>query len=92
MMDVLLRTVVLKSELSAIQCHGVDDSFGPTASKCRFDFTLLFEESILFLGPSALFLILAGWRFWQLQKEQMKVRQAKLRVLKIVSVSFIVVT
>jgi len=60
-----------------------DDTFGPPVG-CRFDFTLLFEESILFIGPSVLFLILSGLRIWQLRKERRKVRHATLQVLKVV--------
>jgi hypothetical protein len=73
------------SRLLELRCNAVDDSFGPVASKCRFDFTVLFEESILFLGPSVLFLILAALRIWQLRRAQSKVRHAQLQVLKIVS-------
>ena len=73
------------SGLPASQCNSLVDSFGPVATGCRFDFTLLFEESILFLGPSIVFLILAGLRIWNLRREQGKVRYAPLQVLKIVS-------
>ncbi|PYH46216.1 P-loop containing nucleoside triphosphate hydrolase protein [Aspergillus saccharolyticus JOP 1030-1] len=44
-----------------------DDSFGPVlACPASFDFTLLFEQSILSIGPSAVFLLLIPWRIWSL--------------------------
>ena len=53
----------------------VDDSFGPAVIACRggFDFTLLFEQSILTIGPAALFLLLSPFRLWQLVKEERKI-------------------
>ena len=40
-------------------CSRIDDSFGPHAGECRggFDFTLLFEETILNLLPASLLLV-----------------------------------
>lgn len=36
-----------------------DNAFGPLVrSACRFDFTLLFEETVLRVGPAAVFLLL----------------------------------
>jgi len=68
------------------RCNGIDDSFGPAASGCRFDFTLLFEESILFLGPSIVFQLLAIWRVLMLRKKKCKVQQDTiLQNLKAVS-------
>ncbi|PYH31531.1 uncharacterized protein BO87DRAFT_418037 [Aspergillus neoniger CBS 115656] len=50
-----------------------DDSFGPVvACPATFDFTLLFEQSILSLGPSAIFLLLVPWRIWSLYPENVK--------------------
>jgi ATP-binding cassette, subfamily C (CFTR/MRP), member 1 len=71
--------------LSGLRCADADNSFGPAGLVCRFDFTLLFEESILFIGPSSLFLLLATLRIWQLRKERVKVRPTLLRILKVVS-------
>ncbi|RAL17389.1 P-loop containing nucleoside triphosphate hydrolase protein [Aspergillus homomorphus CBS 101889] len=50
-----------------------DDSFGPViACPTIFDFTLLFEQSILSIGPSALLLLLVPWRIWSLFSEDIK--------------------
>ncbi|PYH86149.1 P-loop containing nucleoside triphosphate hydrolase protein [Aspergillus uvarum CBS 121591] len=48
----------------------LDDLWGPTVHPCRraFDFTLLFEQSVLSILPSSLFLLLAlgrGYQLWQ---------------------------
>lgn len=43
-------------------CAGPDDSsFGPAVASCRrtFDFTVLFEQVILSLMPSIVFIVLA---------------------------------
>ncbi|KAI1128414.1 ABC transporter [Nemania abortiva] len=52
-----------------------DLSFGPAIdSRCRggFDFTLLFEESILSLIPAALFILVSPWRLVYLVKSSTK--------------------
>lgn len=43
------------------QCAAVDNSWGPWAGDCRggLDFTLLFEESVFCILPTALLLIAA---------------------------------
>ncbi|OJJ95656.1 hypothetical protein ASPACDRAFT_1875772 [Aspergillus aculeatus ATCC 16872] len=48
----------------------LDDLWGPTVHPCRraFDFTLLFEQSVLSILPSSLFLVFAvgrGYQLWQ---------------------------
>ncbi|KAK3311692.1 P-loop containing nucleoside triphosphate hydrolase protein [Chaetomium strumarium] len=56
-------------------CGRVDDSFSPHAGDCRggFDFTLLFEESILTLLPAGLILLLVPPRVWFLWRREKKV-------------------
>ncbi|GAQ47010.1 hypothetical protein ASPNIDRAFT_189460 [Aspergillus niger] len=50
-----------------------DNSFGPVvACPAAFDFTLLFEQSILSIAPSAIFLLLVPWRIWSLYPENVK--------------------
>lgn len=46
-----------------MDCRLADEAFGPAVSPaCRtFDFTLLFEQSILSLLPNGLLLVLATW-------------------------------
>lgn len=49
-----------------------DNSFGPIINHgCRaaFDFTLLFEQTILYVVPSALFLLTAPLNFFVLYQE-----------------------
>jgi hypothetical protein len=66
----------------------VDDSFGPWAGQdCRggFDFTLLFEESILSIPLQCIFLIVLPVRVWQLAKSDRKVKASTQRTFKAVS-------
>lgn len=54
------------------QCSSVDDSFGPWAGQCRggFDFTLLFEESILGIPLLSTFIVLLPGRWWYLSRNR----------------------
>jgi ATP-binding cassette subfamily C (CFTR/MRP) protein 1 len=72
---------------SPISCSNIDDSFGPHAVTCRdgFDFTLLFEESILSILPLSLILIVTPFRLSYLFKRQTKVVWSPLLPLKLVS-------
>ncbi|KAK2770130.1 ABC multidrug transporter [Colletotrichum kahawae] len=65
-------------------CEG---SFGPAASACsdRFDFTLLFEQSLLNIGPSAALLLALPLRLQQLLRQRRKVLQHPLNAAKIVT-------
>ena len=51
-----------------MDCDGLaDNAFGPlVSSACRFDFTLLFEESVMRTGPATIFVLLAIPRFYAL--------------------------
>lgn len=51
-----------------------ENDFGPTVSHCRgdFDFTLLFEESLLAIAPSVLLLLALPLRCRQLWKKRTK--------------------
>ena len=65
-----------------------DNSFGPfldLPGKPTFDFTLLFEETILSIGPSALFLLLIPPRVVRLLKLPRKVTGSYLQTTKIVT-------
>jgi ATP-binding cassette, subfamily C (CFTR/MRP), member 1 len=72
---------------SGICLHEADDRFGPRVYGCRdnFDFTLLFEQSILSLGPSALLLIFSLGRTLQLHRRKVKTVPSHLRIGKTVS-------
>ena len=64
-----------------------DNSFGPFIEfpgKVTFDFTLLFEETILSILPSALFLLLIPPRILRLWGTPRKVTGSSLQTIKIV--------
>jgi len=65
-----------------------DASLGPAVVGCRddFDFTVVFEQSILSILPSALFEVLALARIWQLHRKPAVVSGRKLQFLKSVSI------
>lgn len=75
---------------STMSCVNVDNTFGPHAGDCRggFDFTLLFEQTILSIGPLALLLIFAPLRIRYLFRRQTKVVGSKLLPSKLVRVGF----
>jgi ATP-binding cassette, subfamily C (CFTR/MRP), member 1 len=63
-----------------------DNSFGPAVAECEraFDFTLLFEESILSIGPSVLLLLFAPLRILSLSNKRRKVGGKPLQLVKLV--------
>lgn len=65
-----------------------DGSFGPFASCAdgRFDFTFLFEQSILSIIPSAVLLLITPLRVWQLAGRKPKVSASFAIYLKLVCV------
>lgn len=67
-------------------CRLVDDSFGPYAGHCRggFDFTLLFEESILSILPLVLLLGIIPLRILYLVRRSIKVEKGVLLPTKLV--------
>lgn len=73
------------------QCARVDeDVFGPVVQGCldNFDFTLLFEETILFVLPASCLILLAlAWRIPELIRAEGVVRVSILGLSK--SVSFL---
>lgn len=58
--------------------------FGPGAQSRQFDFTLLFEQSILAIGPSVLLLLLLPVRLSQLLHQRRKVLQSRWVGIKVV--------
>jgi len=68
-------------------CTAIDQSFGPHAQNCRggFDFTVLFEESILTLAPIGFLILLAPFRLIHLLRKEKKVVSNPLSILKLVS-------
>ena len=75
--------------MSSISCPLLDDSFGPYAEYCRggFDFTLLFQESILSILPLVLLLGIAPLRIVYLIRRSIKVGKSVLLPTKLVSLS-----
>jgi ATP-binding cassette subfamily C (CFTR/MRP) protein 1 len=64
----------------------LDSYFGPAIGSCRggFDFTLVFEESILGLLPQALFLLLTPIRLFTLRRRRSKIaKDSHLGFLKL---------
>ncbi|KAI0121749.1 hypothetical protein BJ170DRAFT_137603 [Xylariales sp. AK1849] len=63
----------------------VDDDFGPAVDHCArsFDFTLLFEETILSILPSSIFLVLALFRIAVLRTRKSKVEGYFYRTVKL---------
>ena len=64
-----------------------DDTFGPAVAQCRenFDFTLLFEQTILTIAPAALFLLCVPVRIIRLYRRSMKTQPSILHQLKLVN-------
>ncbi|TVY81873.1 ABC transporter FUM19 [Lachnellula suecica] len=62
----------------------LDDTWGPVVDVCRrpFDFTLIFEESILSLLPAGVFFLLALGRIWQLLGREQKAAGGVIVVAK----------
>ncbi|KAI8176490.1 ABC transporter atnG [Colletotrichum sp. SAR 10_86] len=63
-----------------------DDYFGPQVNG-YFDFTVLFEQSILSILPTALLILLAPVRITWLLRNDIRVRAGKLLWLKLVSIA-----
>lgn len=72
--------------MSLASCPAVDNTFGPYASHCRggFDFTLLFEESILSILPICCILSLVPFRVAYLLRRTIKVNRTYLLPSKLV--------
>jgi ATP-binding cassette subfamily C (CFTR/MRP) protein 1 len=59
------------------------DSFGPTIPK-GFDFTLLFQDSVLSILPSAMLLLIIPFRIWSLRGKPRKVHRSPIYENKLV--------
>ena len=72
--------------MSTTPCKVVDDTFGPWAGYCRggFDFTLLFEESILSLLPLVVLLGVVPLRILYLFRKTVKADGGLLLLSKLV--------
>jgi len=66
----------------------IDDDFGPffaLPGRQNFDFTLLFEDTILSILPSSILLVVVPVRIAQLWHASRKVMRSSLQTIKIVS-------
>ncbi|KAJ5714058.1 uncharacterized protein N7483_011239 [Penicillium malachiteum] len=72
-------------------CHDVDNTMQAWAGSCRggFDFTLLFEETILQILPIALMIILVPFRIYQLSQKRQKVVDSWLLMSKLAAWLFL---
>ncbi|KAJ6102982.1 hypothetical protein N7486_005409 [Penicillium sp. IBT 16267x] len=79
------------SNSSAASCRQIDNTMHVWAGSCRggFDFTLLFEETILQILPIALILMLVPFRIIQLSHKRRKVIDSWLLLLKLVAWIFL---
>lgn len=74
--------------MPSASCSTIDNTFSSHAGECRggFDFTLLFEETILSILPLALLIFIAPLRIVYLSKKSIKVlRRSALLYAKVVS-------
>ncbi|KAJ5546687.1 hypothetical protein N7494_004272 [Penicillium frequentans] len=79
------------SNSSTAACRQIDNTMRVWAGSCRggFDFTLLFEETILQILPIALILILVPFRIIQLSQKRRKVVDSWLLLLKLAAWLFL---
>lgn len=63
-----------------------DDSFGPQLSG-SFDFTLLFEQTILSIAPSCVFILASAARVSALRRKPLSVGHGELLWFKLVRVA-----
>jgi hypothetical protein len=75
------------SRYSGPLCHDLDNTLRIDAGSCRggFDFSLLFEETILRILPIILMLIIIPVRLWHLSQRRQKVVGSWLVLIKLVS-------
>lgn len=66
---------------------GSDSQFGPRIDiDCRpFDFTLVFEDAVFHVLPSAVFLLLIPYRLYSLGRTPVKLATYRLALWKLVS-------
>lgn len=77
------------SSSSGPLCRDLDNTVRAGMGFCRggFDFSLLFEETILEILPISIIILVVPFRIWQLSQKRRKVNDSWLLLLKLVSVS-----
>lgn len=79
---------------STMGCQSdADDNFGPAVAACvrTFDFTLFFEQAILSIIPSAIFIIVFPFRFWYLCISSQKTKSSWMSIAKAVTALALVI-
>lgn len=84
--DAISNAAAAQQPISGRCSHEADRRFGPTVHGCRsqFDFTLCFEEWILTIVPSIVFIVLAVARIGVLYPRRAVLRSGWLRIAKLV--------
>ena len=82
----LVKDTITAEMATPVSCKHVDDTFGPYAGDCRggFDFTLLFQDSILSLLPLGVLLIVVPFRVSYLVRRSIKVDPSSWLASKLV--------
>lgn len=77
-----------QNDTALASCWLADQEFGPRVQvRCReFDFTVTFEQSILSILPSALFIVLASIRIYVLIQKSPKVHGRYWQISKVVRI------
>lgn len=77
-------TIYTEQTRNVSQLVQTRDAFGPAAYG-RFDFTPLFEDTILSIVPSVILVLAVPPRIWVLLKQRVKVAKSPLHESKMVS-------
>lgn len=82
--------MALSSSLGPL-CRDLDNTIRAGMGPCRggFDFSLLFEETILEILPISIIILVVPFRIWQLSQKRRKVNDSLLLLFKMVSVSIL---
>lgn len=79
-----MPTFTIEGSTMSVNCVAIDDSWGPWAGPCRggLDFTLLFEESIFSILPTAVLILTVPLYATWLRGRTKKARKGLLLPLK----------
>lgn len=78
------RTVMFNATIVSRSSDCSYKSFGPAICTSSFDFTLLFEQTILSIAPSAIFLLFLPSRLLALRKSERKTKYTIFKGIKLV--------
>ena len=82
--------MVLSQSKQSVKSTDCDSTFSSSFGVCleEFDFTLLFEQSILSLVPSILFLLLAIFRILILSRKQPRCFKSRVLGVQLVNLQY----